>query len=151
MNLRTFSRRMDVVGTNVADNTDRMMRKVALKVDSTVVLATPVDTGRARSNWIVNLDAEAKGPIEAYEPGEAQSTAAANARAALEQANKTIAQYKAGQTIHITNNLDYIGRLNEGHSAQAPAAFVEEAVHAGIATVKGATLVTTVNRTEDAS
>lgn len=143
MNLRTFSRRAVVLGDTVATNSDRLTRKVALKVDSTVVLATPADTGRARSNWIVDLDNEPKNTF-----GEPASPAQ-GAQQALDQGSATIGQYKAGQVIHITNNLDYIGKLNEGHSAQAPANFIEEAVYVGVQAVKGASLLTDVKKSED--
>lgn len=136
MELRDFSKRIKVIANTVSENADQLTRKVALAVDATVVMATPVDTGRARSNWQVALDAPASGVIDAYSPGTEQSTAGPNARAALDQGKDVIGQYRKGNEIHITNNLPYIGKLNEGHSAQAGANFVEKAVHVGINAVR---------------
>jgi hypothetical protein len=34
----------------------------------------------------------------------------------------------AGGVVEITNNVEYIAKLNDGHSAQAPAGFIEAAV-----------------------
>jgi hypothetical protein len=137
-----FNRNMRRLGSNVAKNADALVRKCALAVDATVVLATPVDTGRARSNWQVELNAPAEGAREAYSPGKGRSTEGANTRAAIEQGKQVIATYNKGssrdRSIHITNNLPYIGKLNDGHSAQAPAGFVEKAVMVGVNAIKGA-------------
>jgi hypothetical protein len=129
---------MVVTGRVVEQNATKLVRRVALSADAQVVLSTPVDEGRARSNWQVQLNAPAGGTREAYSPGKDGSTSGPNAQAAIDQVKAVIAAAKPGDEIHITNNLPYIGRLNEGWSAQAPANFVEEAVHAGVAQVQGA-------------
>lgn len=132
-----FSKRMSALGKTVQDNADKLTRKTALVIDSTVVLATPVDTGRARSNWIATIGTPTDQIREAYFPGKEKSTAGPNAQAAIDQAKAAITGYTAGKEIHITNNLDYIGSLNSGSSAQAPAAFVELAVAQASSTVQG--------------
>lgn len=136
--LRTFARRMRNIGTKVQHNSDALVRKVAIAIDSAVVLATPVDTGRARSNWQVEINAPAAGAIDAHYPGKEGSTQGQNAQKALDLGREKIDEYKTGSTIHITNNLPYIGRLNDGYSAQAPVGFVESAVLVGVATIQGA-------------
>jgi len=127
-NLSEFSRRITLRGRKIAEGADALTRKVALAADQAVVMGTPVDTGRARSNWIAALGGPASEVIEAYAPGEEGSTEAANTQAALDQGAAVISGYRSGQEIHITNNLPYIQRLNDGYSAQAPANFVEQAV-----------------------
>lgn len=129
---RDFGRRIRNIGIRVEKNADAMVRRVALAIDATVVLATPVDTGRARSNWQVQVGSAPAGVREPFSSGEHGSTGAANAQAAIEQGKSAIAAYRSGKEIHIANNLPYIGKLNEGHSAQAPAAFVERAVLVGV-------------------
>lgn len=132
--LRGFARRMGILGERVESNADRIVRKVALVVDAAVVLQTPVDTGRARVNWQVELGGPAGGTLPAPQGGNA-------AQVAIDAGKATIAQHKSGQAIHITNNLPYIGRLNDGSSAQAPAGFVETAIHQGVAAVRGASIL----------
>lgn len=137
--LRGFAGRIRVKGKRVEENADALVRKVAVAVDTAVVLATPVDTGRARANWQVEIgDAlnDQEGPP--YVPGEGGSSGSANAMAAIEAGKNVIKQYKGGSEIHIYNNLSYIQKLNDGHSAQAPAGFVEAAVLAGVAMAQGA-------------
>ena len=136
MDLNQFARRIHDLANRVPKNANKAVRTVALAVDQTVVMATPVDTGRARSNWQVQVGFMASDVIDPYVPGAGGSTVAQNTQAALEQGKIAISAAAPGQEIHITNNLAYIGALNDGHSAQAPAGFVEEAVHAGIKTVR---------------
>ncbi len=133
MSLDAFARRMRKRANNVPLQVNKVKRRAALAVDQALVLGTPVDTGTARSNWIVSLDEATERTQEAYSPledGDMGETA--NAQAALAQGKDVIARAKPHQDIHLTNNLPYIVPLNEGSSAQAPAAFVEEAVDAGV-------------------
>ena len=119
-----FAKRLGAIGTNVAENADKLVRKVAMTIDRTVVMATPVDTGRARANWIASLNAPTSATTTSVSPSGAE---------AMEQAAGVIAGYDGDNDaeIHITNNLPYIGPLNEGYSRQAPANFVSIAVRAG--------------------
>lgn len=145
MDISQFAAWAKRMGQRVERNADRLARRCALAVDGAVVIATPVDTGRARSNWIVNLDSANTTTREPYSPGQDGATGGANARSAIEQGSAEIARYRGGHVnaaIHITNNLAYIGRLNNGHSAQAPAGFVEKAVMVGVDAIRGQAIVT---------
>ena len=73
MDLRQFGRKIRVTGNVVEENGGKLLRSVALAVDAAVVLATPVDTGRARSNWQVEIGAAAQ--IQLIEPLEAAQRA----------------------------------------------------------------------------
>lgn len=133
--VESFSRRMTLRGGKIAEGADKLVRKVALVIDQAVVIGTPVDTGRARSNWIVQIGSPAEGTIPTHGTGAAQ--------AAVVQGQSVIRNYIGGSglSIHITNNLPYIGRLNEGWSKQAPANFVQEAAREAASAVAGAQLV----------
>lgn len=141
--LSDFVKRMGRLGAVVEENADKTVRKAVIAVDRTVVMATPVDKGRARSNWVAELDTAFSGEVEPYAPGEGGSTGGANSEAAMAQAARVAASYDGDQNseVHITNNLPYIQALNDGHSAQAPADFVREAVQAGVSVVNGARLL----------
>lgn len=132
--LDSFSKRIRILGKRVEENSDALVRKVAVAIDTTVVLATPVDTGRARSNWQVGIGAAPTGTLDSYGAGSSANVAIANGKRVIQQYNER----HAGKYIHITNNLPYIVPLNNGHSAQAPAGYVEKAVVVGVATVQGA-------------
>ena len=138
-NFAGFSKRMKVRGDQIEKGVNRTVRKVALAVDQAVVLATPVDTGRARSNWQVSIVSPITTTRSAYSPGSKLGLGeSANANAAIEHAKQKIRARTLGQEIHITNNLHYIKDLNDGSSAQALPGFVEAAVLAGAAVVRGA-------------
>lgn len=133
-NAADFARRITYLAEGIPEEAARIVRRVALAVDQAVVMATPVDTGRARANWIVGID---KIPTHWRQPERTKTghavpgAGAAAARKAIVQANLEISRYKYGQTIYIANNVPYIGELNRGSSAQAPAGFVEKAVAIG--------------------
>lgn len=134
-----FSRRIRIIADRVEANADRITREAALAIDQTVVLATPVDTGRARSNWIVSAGGPNEATREAYVPGSGLGRGeGANAAGAIAQGRRVIrSRPRGGGDIYVQNNLPYIGRLNEGSSAQAPANFVAKAVSTGLAAVRG--------------
>lgn len=112
-----FSRQLDqAFQDKVLGTLSQTVRKVALTVDRELVLKTPVDTGRARSNWIPSLEAPS---VRLVGPGQKPDI------------DGDLAQYTVDKTIFITNNLPYIRRLNEGHSDQAPAGFVDDAIQKG--------------------
>lgn len=134
-----FNDNMSRRGRNVSLNADQIVRKCALAVDGAVVISTPVDTGRARSNWQVEVNQPKTNEIPPYSPGKEGSTGGPNARAAIEQGKAAIARYKGGSAdaaLYLTNNLAYIGKLNDGSSAQAPAGFVEKATMVGINAIR---------------
>lgn len=128
--LRDFARRMVWRGAQIPQGSAALVRKAALAADQAIVMGTPVDTGRARSNWIASTGMPAAGAIDAYAPGELSSTEAANTQAALDQGEAVIKGYRGEQDVgvFITNNLPYIEKLNEGHSPQAPPGFVQQGI-----------------------
>lgn len=132
MSLERFGRRMKQRASRIGREANRVKREVALAVDQALVLGTPVDTGTARSNWIVSLGQSTDQVRPAYAPTQKGGiNESANARAAIAQGKAKIAQSREEESVHITNNTDYIGDLNEGKSPQAPAMFVEDAINAG--------------------
>jgi Bacteriophage HK97-gp10, putative tail-component len=126
--LKRFVIRIRSMSKRIERNADVITRKIAVAVDSTVIISTPVDTGRARSNWQVNLGSPVSGTRNPLDR---------SGQSAIAEGETKIAKYKGGTTIHITNNLPYIGLLNEGSSKQALPGFVLEAVLVGVAAVQG--------------
>lgn len=63
--------------------------------------------------------------------------------AAIDRGLAVIDRYNVerNSSIHITNNLPYIGALNDGHSKQAPAGFVRTAVMEGLAAMRGVNIL----------
>lgn len=130
--LREFAKRIRLKGEAVEKNTDEIVRRTALVIDSAVVMRTPVKTGRARANWRAQLGS-ANG-----ETLPAPASPADGAQQALQEAQAAVAGYQGEGAIHITNSLPYIKPLNDGHSSQAPAGFIETAVQDGARAVQSA-------------
>lgn len=144
--LRVFAGNMARLGDKIRANATKIQRATALAIDQTVVLATPVGDGklwkhappkgytggRARGNWQVGIGAPVTSTLDAIDPG-GQSTISAGAAA--------IDASTPGADIHITNNLPYIVPLNEGHSKQAPAGFIEIAIADGQEVVRNAKIL----------
>jgi hypothetical protein len=133
-----FGKNMKRRASDAERNVDKVIREVALIADRELVLQTPVDTGRARSNWIVTIGRPSTEVISPYSPGSKGSSGSENANAAIAQGSLVIAQRRSGEDISISNNVPYIGLLNQGSSAQAPAQFVQAAVQRAVAAVRKA-------------
>ena len=121
MELDEFSQRIKEIAISVGKNVNKTVHQVALLAVREVVLGTPVDTGKARSNWLVKLGSPDRRVIEPLAPG------AASSQSALDHAQSVIA-VRINEDIYISNNVDYIGKLNDGTSAQAPPGYVQSAV-----------------------
>lgn len=150
-NLREFNAGLDqFYKVEVVGEASAMVRRVAFAVDRALVLGTPVGNpdlwkannqpkkirrgakgyagkgyvgGRARANWIPTLNVPFNGTV-GRQDGQGAATIGLLAPVS--------AAFKLGDTVWISNNLPYIEALNNGHSTQAPAGFVELAIEAGI-------------------
>lgn len=100
-----------------------------------VVLGTPVDTGAAASNWRVGIGAaDASFDLEKT-----------SILSALKDGILAISMLKTAADLLITHSADYIVKLNQGSSQQAPAMFVELAA-AEAAQIRDARAVRTLTK-----
>lgn len=99
-----------------------VVRKLALEALSRIVNRTPVDTGRARGNWFVQIGGAG---------AELSTNVDRDGQVTISQGAQVIATYQ-DQTgfpvITIYNNLPYINRLENGYSNWAPAGMVSVTV-----------------------
>jgi len=91
----------------------------------TVVPATPKKTGLAQGNWRTSIVNIPDGVIARTSGARAISSGIQSVRAGRNRLSRG-----RGGTIWVVNNVPYIGLLNSGSSAQAPAFFVETALAA---------------------
>ena len=92
-----------------------------IKLLRDLIKQTPVDTGRARANWQVSIS------------GFRQEILTNNDRTGSSAINNAVGVISSSEnvrypTFYISNNLPYIEALNNGHSNQAPAKFVETSI-----------------------
>lgn len=123
-----FNQRMFGLSRNVVSNANDIVKGAARSFMKRVIDETPVDTGKAVSNWKVGLGYEPHGIEQSAVPGKGGSTAAPNRERAYLLASTRISARVTGQTIYVVNNAEYIDRLNNGYSDQAPGGFIDQAV-----------------------
>jgi hypothetical protein len=137
--LASFARRIRIQANRVQDGADEATIACASAVATELVESTPVDTGRAISNWDASLGPKVAVYRPAAVPGEKGSTRSGSVAEALGRMLRAITAYKSGTSggsINITNAAPYIERLNAGSSSQAPAGFIESAIQRGRAAIR---------------
>lgn len=126
-----FAAALGRFGATVKTTHAAKVKAVATAVHRAVVEATPIDTSRAMTNWVPSLNAPAPGET-AFAEGSAGSTRDIAAQIADQNLDQTLAGYRFGDAVHLTNNTPYILDLHEGSSPQAaPGVMVEMALQAG--------------------
>ena len=107
----SFESQLNAFVSGTEKKVERTVRAVKLELFRSVILDTPVDTGRARGNWQATLNSPATEEIE----NESMSVALAGVAANLGKIN---------DVSFLANNLPYIEELEDGSSKQAPAGMV---------------------------
>lgn len=125
---------------------DLVLRKVGFDCYAGIIMATPVDTARARASWHIavnrtNLATEA--PRKSKGSRAQGPTGLQTGESAAE-----MGKAKFGDSIYITNNLPYVVPLEHGYSKQArdPDGMVRKTIvriasqfHTIVNTIKGQT------------
>lgn len=130
------ARQLRELGKRIEINADKLIIETSLAVLSELVVGTPVDTGRARGNWLVGRGSPRR-PL----PETIASLIDPSGQQTIQTGASSIRQRRPGVVLYISNNVPYIGRLNDGSSAQAPSGFIEMAVQAGVAVARRARLL----------
>lgn len=139
---------MNATARDVDTGTTRIMKKAMRAIGETAVRTTRVDTGRARSNWVVQIDNPFRGEVPAYAPGNNLGISeGANASAAISQQQAAIAVFdsRRHRAMHLTNNTPYIGILNDGGPRVPPGNMVEKAIQSAEISVAGEAILTKVS------
>lgn len=107
-NQHTFRLQVAAFAEKMGIRLDLVARKVALTAFDSIVIRTPVDTGRARANWTMTI-------------GSSRQSSAANetlfdksGEMTRARAQAVLADYRCGPPIWISNTLPYIVPLEFG-------------------------------------
>lgn len=110
-----MGKQSEAIASALTRTVEMAVKALTLEIDARLRRATPVDTGHARANWVPSIGAPHTGEVQgngAHESGVAR-----------------IVAFKLGDgPTFISNNVPYLGRLNDGHSKQAPSGFIERAI-----------------------
>lgn len=96
----------------------KKQRAITLGMLRDVAIETPVDKGRARGNWQVGRDRVPTAEVDDVDKS-------ARAAGVVSREASEVARIKPFSISFVANNVPYIGALNDGHSKQAPAGFVD--------------------------
>ncbi len=129
-----FAANIQVRAVQILRNAGRATAIATRAIGNTLAMDTPVATTLARSNWVASVGS---GPD--LSPRGFRSVGDVNSEIASKVAN-----LEADSEVHIANGgqkVPYLGDLNNGTSADAPAGFVNAAVFDGVAAIQGARLL----------
>lgn len=132
--LTYFARRMSKIAQGVDKASTEVVRNLLRNMGPALGYSTPVDTSRARANWQAALGTAPTSYL--YAKPAAPPSAAAGASAAIQSLSTIAALYRPGVTVYVVNNAPYITDLNNGTSSQAPAGFVQIAIHVAIKSIR---------------
>lgn len=132
-NLRNGAARTLARGAAAREKMELRVSTAALVTAETVVADTPVQTALARSNWQGTLSSPANASLaQAYVPyppvvDARKKLETTNRGAAMRQIVSVWSRHQLGVPLFLTNNVDYLAKLNAGHSVQTRAGFLERA------------------------
>lgn len=99
--------------------TETVVRETLFRVGQSVVLMTPVDSGRARANWLHGIGNYTQKQLDDTDK---------SGGVAINALNVGLEKLSIGQTFYFTNSLPYAQKLEYGSSLQAPAGMVRVSV-----------------------
>lgn len=112
-----FAADVEKFAMKVGSNSDKVLREVALQMGTSVVVRSPVDTGRFRMNWNFSVDV-----VDTSKDLESPPTK--DIGFAMSKLQAAVSGFSSGHVLNVVNNLDYAIPLEFGSSEQAPAGMV---------------------------
>ncbi len=108
----SFAQRLQQFRDQTLEDMTEVFQRVMIKVGTSIIRLSPVDTGRFRGNWQFTVDTPASASLDNYDPDGHETIAKLVA---------DVQHLSYGQTAYLVNNLIYAISLEYGHSqAQAP-------------------------------
>jgi hypothetical protein len=117
-NARDFALEIDREWAAKEQDIDDLVHEIALETTRRIVLKSPVDTGRFRSNWFVSVNSPSAQITDQIRSNEQ----------VVFDAEAVVMAHEKLPMVYIQNNLPYANRLENGWSKQAPAGMVSFAM-----------------------
>ena len=119
-NVVKFNLELEAASKKIKGDLVKFYKQVSLEVLKRIVFRTPVDTGRARGNWQLEIGRAATGVLDV------KGSRGAMADFTISKGISKLADIPAFSLVHITNNLSYIYYLEyDRRSPQFPEGMVE--------------------------
>lgn len=110
-------------------NADQVIRQATLQLLGSILLRSPVDTGRFRGNWNAGIDQPNRATNDRVYPGGTPEARGAAASAEAQVRARTVLNtFTSGEQIWLSNGLPYAIELEYGHSKQAPSGLVRVSI-----------------------
>lgn len=117
MNATEFAESLIKFADHTTGSIEKVIRKACIDLYRSIVRMTPVDTGRARSNWMISTTEDNRILVQ-----NSEGTFDVDSIISAEISNFSFGVHDS--KIIIYNNLEYIEALESGSSSQAPAGMV---------------------------
>jgi hypothetical protein len=116
---------IDFIVADLATFSEERLVGLMLDLNANLIINTPIDIGWARAGWVPSIGQ----PYEGGDQRNVEPGMVPGAQATQQAGNAALLGYKlADGPMYSTNNVVYIGRLNAGHSPQAPPGFVPRVI-----------------------
>jgi hypothetical protein len=136
-----LGRRLDRYAAALELDAAEFQGTMSVNIVREVAARTPIDTGKARSNWQTQVGSPPEAIRAPWRPYPSRWKGkgnpggpfgeTANVSGATRLATIAAKLRQPDQTVYLANNLPYIARLNQGYSKQAPGDFVRSGILAG--------------------
>ena len=114
---------MAQVSEHLQEKMETHVRAKLLDIFTDTIMATPVDTGRLRNNWMTSL-----GMVDTGIRG-----GRGKGGASTKGAKEMMGSFELGDTVFFANNLPYAAAIEDGHSGmQAPEGMLKISVRNNI-------------------
>lgn len=111
----SFSAQLGQFAEQTKEKMDAIFQDVIVELGESVIMLSPVDTGRFKGNWQLTADAPSNQSLINYDKEGFRT---------LEKLVSVANTLEAGQKAYIVNNLRYSIPLEFGYSQQAPSGMV---------------------------
>lgn len=136
-NITQFNADLDAFAAQLDTQIATVVRKIAVEAFNSLTNLTPVDTGRARAGWAMAIGQPSDFLPPDVAPADRKSRRKKKGVKPLKPIFEkpdpdydVLAAVDGKQPLFITNSVEYIEALENGHSAQAPAGMVRITVAA---------------------
>lgn len=111
----SFAAQLQQFSIKTQEKMDAVFQDIVIEIGESVIMLSPVDTGRFKGNWQLTIDAPSNQSLINYDK---------QGFATLERLVNVANTLEIGQKAFIVNNLRYAIPLEYGHSDQAPSGVV---------------------------
>ncbi|MBD5801052.1 hypothetical protein AZOA_04540 [Azoarcus sp. Aa7] len=117
--MKSFSQQLSSAVVRINQQTEQAVRKVIFECFRSVILKSPVKTGRFRANWKPGIGSIPEGVINELDPSGGKTI-----QKVLIETEDAMALVMDGRPLYIVNHVPYGLALEFGSSKQAPSGMV---------------------------